>query len=169
MNTPRRGDEAEARVLPALMDRGPSVSVPFGDSDRYDLVADDGDELYRVQCKTGSRVNGTVRFKLYSSTVNGGDRVDTGYSTDEVDAYAVAAPDDTVYWVDIAESERGEMRLRVEEPHPKARSRPSTGPQTSNSVNGSTDGVRVALSSRLERTTAKPPRSDPRTNGCPDW
>jgi hypothetical protein len=121
MNTSRRGDETEAAVLWALMRQGLSVSVPFGDNDRYDLIADDGNELYRIQCKTGSRVNGTVRFKLYSSTVSGGERVDTEYSADEIDAYAVHAPElETVYWVDVSETGTGEMRLRVDDPHPKA-------------------------------------------------
>ncbi len=70
MNTSRKGDETEAAILSRLMELGLSVSVPFGDSDRYDLVVDDGRCLYRVQCKTGSWVNGAIRFNLYTSTVN---------------------------------------------------------------------------------------------------
>jgi len=121
MNTSRLGDETEARALSALMRRGLSVSVPFGDNDRYDRVVDDGQQLYRVQCKTGSRVNGTIRFKLYSSTVSDGELVDTAYSAGEVDAFVVAAPSaEPLYWVDIDETGSGEMRLRIKEPHPKA-------------------------------------------------
>ena len=121
MNTSRKGDETESIVLSRLMGIGLSVSVPFGDSDRYDLVADDGGSLHRVQCKTGSWINGTVRFNLYTSTVGVDGRVDSEYTTDEIDAYAVySRKTDHVYWVPIRDTGSGEMRLRVDQPHPNA-------------------------------------------------
>ena len=121
MNSSRRGDETESIVLAELMRVGLSVSVPFGDSDRYDLIVDDDGSLYRVQCKTGSWVNGTVRFNLYSSTTASGDRSDSEYTADEIDAYAVYAQSlDRVYWVPIEDTGHGEMRLRVDDPHPHA-------------------------------------------------
>ncbi|PSP57390.1 hypothetical protein BRC82_00080 [Halobacteriales archaeon QS_1_67_19] len=121
MNPSRRGDETEAIVLGRLMDSGVSILVPFGDSDRYDLVVEDDRELYRVQCKTGSWANGTVRFNRSTSTRTGGERVDSEYSADEIDAYAVYAPrTETVYWVPIEATGTGEMRLRVDEPKPGA-------------------------------------------------
>ncbi|NEU57958.1 group I intron-associated PD-(D/E)XK endonuclease [Halorussus sp. MSC15.2] len=121
MNTSRKGDETEVTILARLMRVGASVSVPFGDNDRYDLVADDGDRLHRVQCKTGNWTNGTVRFNLYTSVVNSEGRVDSDYTSEEIDAYAVYSADtDSVYWVPIEETGDGEMRLRVEDPHPKA-------------------------------------------------
>lgn len=121
MNTSRKGDETEAIILGRLMNRGVSVSVPFGDNDRYDLVVDDREQLYRVQCKTGSWVNGSVRFNLYTSTVSSDGRVDSDYTAEEIDVYAVYSEEtDGVYWVPIGETGKGEMRLRVEDPHPKA-------------------------------------------------
>ncbi|WP_267641890.1 group I intron-associated PD-(D/E)XK endonuclease [Haloarchaeobius amylolyticus] len=121
MNTSRKGDETEALVLAELMRLGLSVSVPFGDSDRYDLIVDDGDRLHRVQCKTGSWVNGTVRFNLYSSTVGSDGRVDVPYSADQIDAYAVHSRETgDAYWVPVTETGDGEMRLRVDDPQPKA-------------------------------------------------
>ncbi|WP_227133334.1 group I intron-associated PD-(D/E)XK endonuclease [Halorubellus salinus] len=117
MNPSRRGDISESIVLSALMRCGLTVSIPFGDSDRYDLVVDEDGELFRVQCKTGSWVNGTVRFKLYSSTVDEEGRVDQSYEPGEVDAFAVYAPQtDEVYWVPMSVTGTGEMRLRVEDP-----------------------------------------------------
>lgn len=121
VNPSRRGDVSESVVLARIMRLGVSVAVPFGDSDRYDLVVDDDGTLVRVQCKTGSWVNGTVRFKLYSSTVGESGRVDDAYSATGVDAFAVFSPRlDEVFWVPIAETGSGEMRLRVEDPAPKA-------------------------------------------------
>jgi hypothetical protein len=112
---------SESAVLSALLRCGVSVSVPFGDNDRYDIVVDDEGELLRVQCKTGSWVNGTVRFRLYSSTTEAGGRVDRSYSAGEVDAFAVFAPwNERVYWVPVSETGTGEMRLRVEGPDARA-------------------------------------------------
>ena len=83
MNSSRKGDETEATVLARLMDLGVTVAVPFGDSDRYDLIADDGRHRHRVQCRTGSWVNGTVRFNLYTSTVGAEGRIDAEYTPEE--------------------------------------------------------------------------------------
>jgi hypothetical protein len=121
MNTSRKGDETESTILSRLIAVGLSVYIPFGDSDRYDLVVDDGKALSRVQCKTGSWINGTVRFNLFTSTVNADGRVDPGYTAEEIDVYAVySRRTDDAYWIPIRETGSGEMRLRVEEPHPKA-------------------------------------------------
>ena len=52
-NTKQTGDVTEARIIAVLIEAGYSVSIPFGDNDRYDLVLDTGNKLRRVQCKTG--------------------------------------------------------------------------------------------------------------------
>lgn len=121
MNPSRKGDETEGIILGRLMRLGVSVAVPFGDSDRYDLMVDDGDRIYRVQCKTGSWVNGSVRFNLYTSTVNAEGRVDSDYTAEDIDVYAVYSEEtNEVYWIPIEDTGKGEMRLRVKDPHPKA-------------------------------------------------
>jgi hypothetical protein len=53
MNTKQLGDETEAHVLTALIGAGYTVSVPFGDNERYDLVLDTGERFLKAQCKTG--------------------------------------------------------------------------------------------------------------------
>lgn len=117
----RRSDETEAIVLGRLMKLGVSISIPFGDSNRYDLIADDGTRLYRIHCKTGNWVNGSVKFSLYTSTENGDERANTDDAPEEVDGYAVYSYEtEEVYWVPTDETGTGEMRLRVESPHRKA-------------------------------------------------
>jgi PD-(D/E)XK endonuclease len=49
-----------------LQAAGFMVSVPFGENTRYDLIADDGEKLLRVQCKTGRLRNGVVLFATCS-------------------------------------------------------------------------------------------------------
>ena len=53
MLTPReQGDFGERAALHWLVGQGACVSIPFGHSPHYDLIADLGDRLSRVQVKT---------------------------------------------------------------------------------------------------------------------
>jgi PD-(D/E)XK endonuclease len=53
--TPRRqGDIGEVSALAWLIAVGASVSIPFGHSPDYDLLADFGDRIDRVQVKTSN-------------------------------------------------------------------------------------------------------------------
>lgn len=52
-NSKSVGERSEAAILNWLIQLGYAVSIPFGNNQRYDLIADDGKGLIRVQCKTG--------------------------------------------------------------------------------------------------------------------
>ena len=52
MNTKDVGDKTVAMVLAALVRKGKTLLLPFGDNRRYDLAVDEGGRLVRVQCKT---------------------------------------------------------------------------------------------------------------------
>jgi hypothetical protein len=60
------GDRTTLAVMAALQEAGFSVFIPFGENTRYDLVSDDGNELARIQCKTGRLRDGAVRFATCS-------------------------------------------------------------------------------------------------------
>ncbi len=47
----KRGDLAELKVAADLVDRGCSLSIPFGEDCDYDLIADYDGVLHRVQVK----------------------------------------------------------------------------------------------------------------------
>ncbi len=67
-NTKWIGDLSAAKTLSRLLECGYAVSLPFGDNLRYDLVADDGLQLLRVQCKTGRLDSkGSIKFPVSSS------------------------------------------------------------------------------------------------------
>ena len=114
-NTKDRGDETEARIIYEFVSNGYSVSLPFGDNDRYDLVLDDDGELYRIQCKTAWRnKEETIRFNTHTQTTRGGEyREETYYG--EIDAFAVHYPGNgNVYWVDIDDATGQKMELRFD-------------------------------------------------------
>jgi hypothetical protein len=115
-NTKDRGDETEAKVIHELIARGYSVSVPFGDNDKYDLIVDDGRSLLRVQCKTGWIEDECVRFKTASKTTVDGEVRRTDYEG-EIEAFAIRCKDTgTLYWVPEKESGRKNTYLRVSDP-----------------------------------------------------
>ncbi|WP_440772023.1 group I intron-associated PD-(D/E)XK endonuclease [Natronorubrum sp. DTA28] len=114
-NSKQVGDETESRALTKLLECGYSVSIPFGDNDRYDLVVDDGGDLYRVQCKTGwPNKTETMRFNTHSQTTRDGSYHEETYHG-EVDAFLVYYPkNDTFYWIDTADATGQKMELRFE-------------------------------------------------------
>jgi len=99
MNTKQVGDISQIKVMTRLLQKEYSVSVPFGDNQRYDLIFDDGN-LKKVQCKTGRIKDNAITFPTASTYAHrGGKRKD--YSN-EIDFFGVYCPDnDTVYLVEI--------------------------------------------------------------------
>ncbi|WP_323675317.1 group I intron-associated PD-(D/E)XK endonuclease [Halorubellus sp. PRR65] len=114
-NSKSVGDETEVAVLHELLVAGWSVSIPFGDNDKYDLVIDDGEELFRIQCKTAWRNKPeTIRFNTHSQTTKGGDYHESTYE-EVADAFIVRFPeDDQLYWVDVEDATEQKMELRFE-------------------------------------------------------
>lgn len=115
MSTKQTGDGTEAAILAALIERGHSVSVPFGDNDKYDLVVEVDTSLYRIQCKTAwSNKPETIRFNTHSQTTREGEYHEQTYQG-EIDAFIIRyPPDGGLYWVDIEEATEQKMELRFE-------------------------------------------------------
>jgi hypothetical protein len=89
-NTKLTGDISELQVAAALAEAGYIVSKPFGENARYDLVADNGERLPRIQVKTGRLRNGIVRYNCYSSHAHRHGRMRPYFG--EIDFLAVYCP-----------------------------------------------------------------------------
>ena len=76
------GEQAEAAFLHKATGLGLSVLTPWGDSERYDLVAGSGKRLWRVQVKS-TRYVGERRFSI---TARG---CTAAYTAEEIDFLAV--------------------------------------------------------------------------------
>src|SRR6478609_10456935 len=110
MDTIRRGNAAEAAVLSALVSADLHVYVPFGEGSPCDLVVGRGDELFRVQVKSGRVRGGCVEFNT-CSTDHGRGRL--GY-VGRADVFGVWVPElDRVLIVPVGEvaKYRGYLRL----------------------------------------------------------
>ena len=54
MNTKQVGNLVELQCATRLYELGCAVSIPFGNSEKYDLIIDVNDKLYKIQCKHSS-------------------------------------------------------------------------------------------------------------------
>ncbi len=99
LSTVQKGELALVRVLLRALERGWVASRPTRDC-RYDIVLDDGHQLYRVQVKYCARRAFNCQGAVNLDFTMGG-RKNRGYSTDEIDAViAYVAPSDTLVWLE---------------------------------------------------------------------
>lgn len=116
MEPHEKGDVTEAVVLSELIRRQISVSVPFGDNERYDLVVETpaGRHL-RAQVKTGWLQDGVVTFKGQSEHTNAEGNTYKPYN-DGIDCFLVYAHEIDQMFL-VWEAEVGaNMSIRVSEP-----------------------------------------------------
>lgn len=107
------GDRSEAEVIPALIRNGFSVSIPFGENHPYDLLADDGSKIHRIQVKTGRLLaSGSIVFNCYSSHLHRGGPCRSYLG--EVEYIAVYCPQlHKVYLIPESDITRTQAYLRV--------------------------------------------------------
>jgi hypothetical protein len=114
MSTAKRGNEAEAKVLCALIERRYEVSIPFGSGQPYDLVVDlGGRDFLRVQCKRAWPVGGCMAFNCRATDHGRGPQPYTGLA----DIFGVYfPPTSAVYLVPLDAVAEFEGRLRLKPP-----------------------------------------------------
>lgn len=88
MDTNILGKTTELEVLLYMTKKGVSISIPFGDKDRYDQIWDINGELIRVQIKTAhlytKNTGKAIEFKT-TGTSNG---KTTSYTKNDIDYFA---------------------------------------------------------------------------------
>lgn len=114
-NTKHVGDISEIMVIGALIRAGYYVSIPFGENQRYDLIAEKNNILYRIQVKSGRLRKGAILFACYSSHSHrgGGLRRYDG----EIEFFGVYCSEvDSVYLIPIADIAAWQWSLRIDPP-----------------------------------------------------
>jgi hypothetical protein len=98
LTSDQKGNIAEAAIVASAAKLNIDVYRPVGEGGRYDMIVDLDDRLLRVQCKWASRHGDILSVRCYSSRRTSGGIVSRGYTTDEVDAFAVYSLElDTCY------------------------------------------------------------------------
>lgn len=114
-NTKEVGDTAVAGVLASLLKKGNVILLPFGDSQRYDLVIENNGEFFRIQCKNGRVRNGCIRFNTSSTEWYGGHRR-KNYKG-QVDYFGIYCPElDKTYLVPVEHIGETQGILRITPP-----------------------------------------------------
>jgi hypothetical protein len=68
MNSKTKGNISEAKALFEFQKRNIPVCLPWGDNERYDMIAEFNGKLNRIQVKTANEeVNGSIRCYCRSS------------------------------------------------------------------------------------------------------
>lgn len=118
MTSSEKGDYSAAKVTAALLARGVSVSVPWGNSKRYDLIIDVANLLLRVQVKTArSARDGALQF---SCTSQRRDKTEVTYRG-SADVFAVYYPRyDEIYIVPVEDCGPTRTSLRIYDPKSNA-------------------------------------------------
>lgn len=89
------GNSNELKCIVAFMQLGFECSIPYGNGAKYDFIADDGEHLYKIQCKSSSytRNHGitskeSFTFNTTSATTNTKETVTHRYSSKDIDYFA---------------------------------------------------------------------------------
>ena len=113
MNTKQKGDITELSCILALKKHGIIVSIPYGEDARYDLIADIGGRLFKIQCKTSSYKDGAIHFSCRSIHYNTKERYGVGY-VGEIDFF-MTEYDSVCYLIPIDDCKNSSVKcLRLE-------------------------------------------------------
>ena len=109
MDTNQKGKLNELKVLSYIIEKGYSVSIPFGDKDRYDQIWDIKGKLYKVQIKTARWLDDEhTGFVFSCKSVSNGKA--HKYTSEEIDYFAVYF-ENKVYVIPVKECST-EKKLR---------------------------------------------------------
>lgn len=116
MDTNVKGKITEVEILSYIIKKGYSVSLPYGDKDRYDQIWDINGQLLRIQVKTAhlytKNTGKAIEFKT-TGTSNG--RI-TSYTKKDIDFFATYW-EGKVYIVPVEETSSRKV-LRFESNNP---------------------------------------------------
>jgi len=102
MDTNIKGKITELEIMSYIVKKGYSVSIPFGDKDKYDQIWDIKGKLYRIQiksCHLKEDDNNAIVFKT-TGTSNG---KTTTYTKKDIDYFATIW-NNQVYLVPVEET-----------------------------------------------------------------
>lgn len=113
MHKKTKGAIAEFHVCADLMSRGWRVLLPYGENNRYDIVAERDNKFLRIQVKYVTPKSGALYVNCRSSN----NWSVLPYTADQIDMMAVFnARDREVYYVPVDQMRKGAMQLRLDPP-----------------------------------------------------
>lgn len=115
------GNINELKCMAAMMQLGYDCSIPYGNSSKYDFIADIDGKLLRFQCKSSRYVSkngiidyGAFTFNTTSSTSNTKETKKHQYNSNQID-YFITCFQEKVYVIPVDECSIGKT-LRLSPP-----------------------------------------------------
>lgn len=113
MHKKTKGAIAEFYVCADLMKQGWRVLLPYGENNRYDVVAEKEGRFVRIQVKYTTPKNG----KMYVNCQSSNNWSVESYTSAQIDVIAAFNPrDHHVYYVPVGEICKTSMSLRLDPP-----------------------------------------------------
>ena len=116
MNSKEIGNLTELQCITGLYALGCDVSIPFGNSQKYDLIIDYKNKLYKVQVKHANDHNGeyfTIKTRWQGHNASG--YTQTKYTKDDTDFFATYYNGE-VYLIPIEQCGGAEKTIRIVPP-----------------------------------------------------
>ena len=88
MDTNTLGKITEIEVMSYILKKGYSVSIPFGDKDKYDQIWDIKGKLFRIQVKTCHQYTKNTGKAIEFKTTGTSNGRTTSYSKNDIDYFA---------------------------------------------------------------------------------
>ena len=115
-NTKEIGNLTELQCITALYELGCDISIPFGNSQKYDLIMDYEGTLYKVQVKHANEHEDThFSFKTRWQGHNTNGYTQTSYTKNDIDFFATFYRGN-VYLVPVEECSGAKKNLRIVPP-----------------------------------------------------
>ena len=111
-NTKAVGNLTELQCITGLYELGCDISIPFGNSQKYDLIMDYQGKLYKVQVKHAKEHEDThFSFKTRWQGHNSQGYTQTSYTKQDIDFFATFCKG-IVYLIPVEECSGAEKTLR---------------------------------------------------------
>ena len=103
MTTQEKGSAIEMKCMASFIEKGFIVSVPYGNSSRYDFLVDTGRRIYRIQCKSATEEkSGNWSIKTRSIQQRKSKVIEHFYTSKEIDFFCTYI-NGNVYLVGVEE------------------------------------------------------------------
>ena len=116
-NTKELGNLTELQCITGLYELGCDISIPFGNSQKYDLIMDYNNHLYKVQVKHANEKDegAYFTFKTRWQSHNHTGYTQTSYTKEDIDFFATWYKGN-VYLIPVDECSGADKAIRIMPP-----------------------------------------------------
>lgn len=109
--TLQKGLTTELKSILFFVDKGFLVSIPYGNAGRYDLLVDNGQKIYRIQCKTAHKnENGSYTVNTSNSRMCSQGNITKHYTKNQID-YIITFIEEQAVFIPVEMIENSKSKI----------------------------------------------------------